>query len=58
MYEYDKVIISMPGGKVVECEVKKWTDYEGGQIQIYDTQGNVYLMNSYNCALIRENYFE
>ena len=23
MYEYDKAIISMPDGKVVECEIKK-----------------------------------
>lgn len=58
MYEYDKAIISIPDGTVVECEIKKWTDYEGEQVQIYDTQGNVYLVSSYNCVLMRENYFE
>lgn len=52
-YTYDKAICVI-GNETKEIEVKKWQDYEGEQLQITDKDGNVYLVSSYNCALIRE----
>ena len=52
-YTYDKAIIKMPDGTVKEFRILRWADYEDGdQIQITDTDGNIYLVHSMNCVLI------
>lgn len=51
-YKYNKAICNV-GGEWREFEISKWTDYEGEQIQIWDKQGNYYLMSSVNCTLIK-----
>ena len=54
-HTFDRAIIEMPGGTVVEIEIKKWTDYEDGeQIQIIAKDGTIYLVNSVNCVLIND----
>ena len=51
---YDKAIISLPNGTVVEGKVQSWTDYEDGdQIQV-KVNGVTYLVHSSNLALIAE----
>lgn len=53
-YGFDKAIISLPNGDVVEGEVQSWTDYEDGdQIQV-KIDGVVYLVHSTNIVLIKE----
>ena len=51
-YTFDKAIIEMPGGEVIEVKVKTWQDYDGEQLQIMAEDGTVYLVSSYNCVLI------
>lgn len=51
---YDRALVEMPGGEVMEIEVKSWRDYDGEQIQIVATDGTVYLVSSFNCVLIRD----
>ena len=53
-YIFDKAIVSMPDGSVMELEIKKWTDYDGEQLQITAKDGTVYLVSSFNCVLIDE----
>ncbi len=54
-YSYDYAIVSWPDGTVKEIEIKQWTDYEDGeQIQIKDTDGNIYLVSSFNCVLVNK----
>ena len=54
-YGFDKAIISLPNGKVVEGKVDSWTDYEDGdQIQV-QIDGVTYLVHSSNIVLIKEN---
>lgn len=53
-YTFNKAIIYLQNGDVVEVEVKKWADYDGEQLQIESTDGTVYLTSSYNCTLIKE----
>ena len=53
-YSFDKAIISLPNGKVIEGNVDSWTDYEDGdqiQVKINDT---TYLVHSSNIVLIEE----
>lgn len=50
-WNYDVAIVRMPNGEVIELELAKWKDYEGEQIQLTDTEGNVYLVSSFNCVL-------
>lgn len=52
-YEYDRAILYLPNGEVVEGAIESWRDYEGEQLQV-KIDGVLYLTNSYNCVLIRE----
>lgn len=52
-YSYNKAICVI-GNETKEIEIKKWTDYDGEQLQIKDKDGNTYLVSSYNCTLIKE----
>ena len=53
-YTYDKAIISMPNGAILEGKISNWTDYEDGdQIQV-TIDGVVYLVHSSNIILINE----
>ena len=53
-YEFDKAIISLPNGKVVEGKIDSWTDYEDGdQIQV-KINGVTYLVHSSDVVLIKE----
>lgn len=55
VYTYNKAIINLGNGEVIEADVKSWRDYEDGeQLQITATDGTVYLVSSFNCALIKE----
>lgn len=51
-YKYDRAIIALPDGVVVEGKVTSWRDYEDGdQIQV-KVDGETYLVHSSNVALI------
>lgn len=52
-YEFDRAIIYLPNGEIVDGSVESWKDYEGEQLQV-KIDGVVYLTSSYNCVLIRE----
>ena len=53
-YGYDKAIVSLPNGQVIEGKVDAWTDYEDGdQIQV-KINGVTYLVHSSNIVLIKE----
>ncbi len=53
-YTFNKAIISLPNGKVVEGQIDSWTDYEDGdQIQV-KIDGITYLVHSSDVVLIKE----
>ena len=52
-YRFDRAIIKLPNGEVVEGKVTSWTDYDGERLQV-EIDGVLYLTSSYNCVLIRE----
>ncbi len=52
-YTFDKAICNI-GNETKEIKIDKWNDYDGEQLQIIDDKGNVYLISSYNCTLIKE----
>lgn len=50
-YNFNKAIIKLPDGTVVQGEVYSWRDYEDGdQIQV-NIEGVTYLVHSANCVL-------
>ena len=51
---YDYAIIRFPNDTVKELKLKSWRDYEGEQLQLIDTNGNIYLVSSFNCVLVKE----
>ena len=53
-YSYEKAIISLPNGEVIEGKVQSWKDYDDGdQIQV-KINGKQYLVHSENIVLISE----
>ena len=55
VYTFDRAIIELPNGEVVEGRIDRWTDYEDGdQIQI-TIDGTIYLVHSSKCVLINDN---
>ena len=57
-YSFNRAIISLPNGEVIEGEVDNWTDYEDGdQIQV-QIDGVTYLVHSSNIVLIKEKRYE
>ena len=52
-YTYDRAMIRMPDGKILDIEIADWSDYEGEQLQIVDKAGNVFLVSAYNCVLVK-----
>ena len=54
-YHFNKAIIKLQNGEVVEVEIQSWKDYEDGeQLQVTSIDGTTYLTSSYNCTLIEE----
>ena len=53
-YTYNKAIITIAPDEAIEVKVKKWSDYEGEQIQIIAEDGTIYLTSTLNCTLIND----
>ena len=53
-YSFERAIINLPNGEVIEGDVQSWTDYEDGdQIQV-KIDDKTYLVHSSNIVLISE----
>ena len=53
-YKFDRAMIKLPNGEVIEGKISNWTDYEDGdQIQV-KINSKTYLVHSSNIVLISE----
>ena len=53
-YSYERAILSLPNGEVIEGKISSWTDFEDGdQIQV-KINGKTYLVHSSNIVLISD----
>lgn len=53
-YSYERAIISLPNGEIVEGKIQSWTDFEDGdQIQV-KIDGVTYLVHASQIVLISE----
>ena len=53
-YSYERAILSLPNGEVIEGKVSSWTDFEDGdQIQVR-IDGKTYLVHSSNIVVISD----
>ena len=52
-FSYERAILSLPNGEVIDGKVTSWNDYEGDQIQV-KIDGKQYLVHSSNIVLISE----
>lgn len=54
-YTFDKAIIELQDGTVVQGKIQSWTDYEDGdQVQVKMEDGRTYLVHSSKITLIAE----
>lgn len=53
-YSYERAILQLPNGEIIEGRVTSWTDFEDGdQIQV-KIDGKTYLVHSSNIVLISD----
>lgn len=53
-YSYERAVLVLPNGEVIEGKVSSWTDFEDGdQIQV-KIDGKTYLVHSSNIVLISD----
>lgn len=50
-YQYDRAVIAMPDGSVVQGTVESWKDYDGDQLQV-KIDGVTYLTHAENVVLM------
>ena len=55
-YTYHYAITKWPDGTVKKIEVEQWNDYEGEQVQIISTDGNIYLLSMNSTVLVRDRH--
>lgn len=54
-YTFDRVILTLPNGEIIEGDIERWCDYDDGdQIQV-KIDGVTYLVHSSNVVLIAED---
>lgn len=53
-YHFDRAIMKMPDGEIVEVEIETWADADGEQLTITGKDGKRYLISSINCVLIED----
>lgn len=51
-YHYDRAIVKLPNGEIVEGRVISWTDFEDGDSIQVKIDGKMYLTNISNVCLI------
>ena len=54
-YHFNRAMISMPDGTILNVQIAKWSDADGEQLTITAKDGTRYLVSSYNCVLIEDN---
>ena len=52
-YTFDRAIIELPNGEIVDGKITSWRDFEGDQIQV-KIDGKTYLVHSSDIAMIAE----
>lgn len=52
-YSFERAIIELPNGEIIEGKVQSWDDYEGDQLQV-KINGKTYLTHAENVVLISE----
>lgn len=53
-YHYDRAIVKLPNGEIVEGRVISWTDFEDGDSIQVKIDGKMYLTHICNVCLISE----
>lgn len=53
-YHYDRAIIYLPNGEIVEGKVSSWTDFEDGDSIQIKIDGKTYLTHVCNVCLIND----
>lgn len=51
---YNKAIIKMPDGIILELEIDTWSNLTDGRMRITDKNGTIYSVSAVNCVLIKE----
>ena len=53
-YQFNKAIIKMPNGEVMEVEIESWIDNDTQKLTIIAEDGTIYLVSANNCILVEK----
>lgn len=53
-YTYNKAIIEIKDGELMEVVIKNWCELDSGFIQITTQDGKIYLTHATKCILVKE----
>lgn len=53
-YRFDRAVISLPGGQVVEGKISSWLDYSDSDVVQVTIGGKTYLTHYSNVCLIQD----
>lgn len=53
-YRFDRAVISLPGGQIVEGKISSWLDYADSDVVQVTIDGKTYLTSYVNVCLIDE----
>lgn len=51
-YQFNRVIIKMPNGEVMEVEIESWINNDAQKLTIVAEDGTIYLVSANNCVLL------
>ena len=54
VYTFNRAIIKLPNGEVIEGKIDRWADYEDGEQLQITIAGTIYLVHSSKCVLIND----
>ena len=52
-YTFDRAIIELPNGEIIDGKITSWRDFDGDQIQV-KIDGKTYLVHSSDIVMIAE----
>lgn len=53
-WTFEEAIVQLPGGKIVDGELTKWTDFDSSDMIQVTIDGKTYLTHSSNVVMISE----
>ena len=56
LIDFERAIINMPDGTILDVVIDKWESYTGDRVLITTRNGTAYLVSNRNCMLVGKKH--